>query len=61
MAGNEDIQNLRDAIARGLSSSLAVERNMPDRLKSLLHRLEQADEVSARHSRDIDMHSKRAS
>ena len=54
MAGNEDIQNLRDAIARGLTSSLAVERNMPDRLKSLLHRLEEADEAPARHPREMD-------
>jgi hypothetical protein len=61
MTGNEDIQNLRDAIARGLSSSLAVERNMPDRLKSLLHRLEEADETSARHRREMDLPGKRRS
>lgn len=57
----EEIQNLRDAIARGLSSSLAVERNMPDRLKLLLHRLEQADNVRAGSTRGADIRNERPS
>ena len=60
MAGNEGIQNLRDAIARGLSSSLAVERNMPDRLRLLLHRLEQTDDMRA-DSRAADIRNERPS
>lgn len=61
MAGNEDIQTLQNAIARGLSSSLAVERNMPDQLKLLLRRLEQADEARASHPRDVDARNERPS
>jgi hypothetical protein len=57
----EEIQNLRDAIARGLSSSLAVERSMPDRLKLLLYQLEQTDNVRAADTRATDVRKERPS
>jgi hypothetical protein len=36
------------AIGRGLSAGMAVERDLPDRLKNLLQQLRRADEQLAR-------------
>jgi hypothetical protein len=45
--GSSSIQDIRDAIGRGLSGRLPVERHMPDQLKTLLRQLERTDEERA--------------
>jgi hypothetical protein len=51
MAGEREVTDLRDAIGRGLSARLTVERETPEQLIALLRRLHDKERASRR---DID-------
>jgi hypothetical protein len=52
MADGKDIKDLRDAIGRGLSACLAVERETPEQLIELLRRLKRSEQSVRNETRD---------
>jgi hypothetical protein len=52
MADGKDIKDVRDAIGRGLSACLAVERETPEQLIDLLRRLKRSEEGVRSETRD---------
>jgi hypothetical protein len=51
MAEDEDVRAACDAIGRRLSTQMTVERELPERLKTLLSELRHQDERAARSER----------
>lgn len=52
MADAKDIKDLREAIGRGLSARLVVEREPPEQLVDLLRRLKRSEESVRSETRD---------